>query len=348
MLYLSPYYKLLNASGMHAAQPQLFAPGPDRAAEMPRTASSFGSFRTMFDELSSRFREVGVRVTDNAEQSYSEDGRALMLLVLCPGFFSCAELVEETAQALRAMNARAPALPSRGSSPALCSRGSSQQLSKDPRPGSGGSPLEATDAASTSPPSVSSPLRKLRTVGWAKQALSSRTATPPHSIPEATLFEEDEDEGGVLRSRPRACSSTSLRHSLRSFRSSSGNADAGAPVRRASVGDAGLGSLSLSGRLAEINADAPPTRPRAQSELPPRVSVDLTSKNRISDVLQASIPRSPTISRDLQLSGVIFSGPVCAAGLPRVPRHATGASPPQHGPRTVRLERPRALGAVGR
>lgn len=33
--------------------------------------------------------EVGVRVTDDAEQSYSEDGRALMLLCLCPGFFGC-------------------------------------------------------------------------------------------------------------------------------------------------------------------------------------------------------------------------------------------------------------------
>ena len=51
-----------------------------------------------------------MRVTDDAEQSYSEDGRALMLICLCPGASS---LGARVGPARPAAAARAPSLRTR-------------------------------------------------------------------------------------------------------------------------------------------------------------------------------------------------------------------------------------------
>ena len=74
----------------------------------------------MFDEVASGFAQVGVCVSCDAESAYAEDGRGLMLVVLCPGFFACSELVEEIAQVpkpfkspLRPLPPCAPSLPLR-------------------------------------------------------------------------------------------------------------------------------------------------------------------------------------------------------------------------------------------
>ena len=45
-----------------------------------------------------------MQVTSDAETTFLEDQRSLMLLVLCPGFFQCSALVEEAAQALKAVH----------------------------------------------------------------------------------------------------------------------------------------------------------------------------------------------------------------------------------------------------
>ena len=92
VIYLSPYYKLLGSSGSGAV-----------GAVGGRVCRLGGRpVVTMFDELRDTLTAVGVQVTHDASQSCGEDGRAVMLVVLCPGFFACPELVEEIAQALDA------------------------------------------------------------------------------------------------------------------------------------------------------------------------------------------------------------------------------------------------------
>lgn len=56
---------------------------------------------SMFDELVEQFDKQGVRLTSDSDEAFKEDSRALMLLALCPGFFSCSALVEETVQAMK-------------------------------------------------------------------------------------------------------------------------------------------------------------------------------------------------------------------------------------------------------
>ena len=57
----------------------------------------------MFMELSAQLGSLGIKVVSVAGATSSANQPALFLLVLCPGFFSCPELVEETAQALKGM-----------------------------------------------------------------------------------------------------------------------------------------------------------------------------------------------------------------------------------------------------
>ena len=76
VLYLSPHYRLLPASGM----------------------SVTGVQSSMYMELSAQLGSLGFKVV-SATSLANQPG--LFLLVLCPGFFSCPELVEETAHALK-------------------------------------------------------------------------------------------------------------------------------------------------------------------------------------------------------------------------------------------------------
>ena len=74
-LYLSPHYRLLPASGM----------------------SVTGVQSSMYMELSAQLGSLGFKVVSTSLANQP----GLFLLVLCPGFFSCPELVEETAHALK-------------------------------------------------------------------------------------------------------------------------------------------------------------------------------------------------------------------------------------------------------
>ena len=79
VVYLSPHYRLLPASG----------------------TGSTGVQSNMYTELSAQLGSLGIKVVSIANATSSAEQRALFLLVLCPGFFSCPELVEETANALK-------------------------------------------------------------------------------------------------------------------------------------------------------------------------------------------------------------------------------------------------------
>ena len=83
VIYLSPHYRQLAASGVL---------DPDDIRQ------------NMYNEISTQFGALGITVTSDTAAAFSGDQRSLMLLVLCPGFFTCSELVEETAQALRYMH----------------------------------------------------------------------------------------------------------------------------------------------------------------------------------------------------------------------------------------------------
>ena len=80
VLYLSQHYRKIPGSGVT---------GQD------------GSLRNLYDELYAQFGALGVQITSDPDATFMEDQRCLMLVVLCPGFFSCPGLVEETAHALR-------------------------------------------------------------------------------------------------------------------------------------------------------------------------------------------------------------------------------------------------------
>ena len=80
VFYLSPYYRQIPSSG----------------------AAADGDIRNnMYNELVAQFGSLGVKIKSDTESAFTADQRSLMLLVLCPGFFGCPELVEETACALR-------------------------------------------------------------------------------------------------------------------------------------------------------------------------------------------------------------------------------------------------------
>jgi hypothetical protein len=79
VVYLSPHYRLLPASGM----------------------SVTGDQSSMHMELSTQLGSLGIKVVSAADATSSARQPALFLLVLCPGFFSCPELVEETARTLK-------------------------------------------------------------------------------------------------------------------------------------------------------------------------------------------------------------------------------------------------------
>ena len=81
VIYLSPHYKQLLASGI--------------AGDTIRN--------NMYDELSAQFGALGVTLTSDVNATFAADQRSLVLLMLCPGFFGCSDLVEEMARALAAV-----------------------------------------------------------------------------------------------------------------------------------------------------------------------------------------------------------------------------------------------------
>jgi len=117
VLYLSAHYKKLPATGFHtarppeAAAPEAAAPGAaadpseyhalKEGGEAPPPAPS-----NLYEEVASRFEERGVTVTSDGEAAYAADRRAIVLLVLSPELFRCAELVDEIA---RHLDRQAPA-----------------------------------------------------------------------------------------------------------------------------------------------------------------------------------------------------------------------------------------------
>ena len=83
VIYLSPHYRQLPASGV-----------AEDADDITHN---------MYNELSMQFGALGIKIKSEIEVAFTDDQRALMLTVLCPGFFGNSELVEETARALRSI-----------------------------------------------------------------------------------------------------------------------------------------------------------------------------------------------------------------------------------------------------
>ena len=80
VVYLSPFYRLLPGSGVNID----------------------GDLRhNMYNELRTRLTDLGIKMSSNPNEMFGPNQRVLMLLVLCPGFFACADLVEEAGRALR-------------------------------------------------------------------------------------------------------------------------------------------------------------------------------------------------------------------------------------------------------
>ena len=128
VIYLSPHYRKLAASG-----------GLD------------GLRNNMYNELSMQFGALGVKITSDPNATFLADQRSLMLLVLCPGFFGCSELVEETAHVLRNMQnpdaaQSAPTDAARRGSPPASSGPTHMATRKDKD-----LDLEAAGTASSSP-----------------------------------------------------------------------------------------------------------------------------------------------------------------------------------------------------
>ena len=87
VLYLSPHYRQVPASGSGLAG----------LAGAGTTATARSS---MYLELMAQLGALGIRMVSAADATTVAEQHAPFVLVLCPGFFSCPELVEETSQAL--------------------------------------------------------------------------------------------------------------------------------------------------------------------------------------------------------------------------------------------------------
>ena len=128
VIYLSAHYKKLPATGFHTAR-RAEAAGAEAAAAEAAAAEAAAAAAAaadpseyhalkeggeasppapsnLYDEVASRFEELGVKVTSDGEAAYAADRRAIVLLVLSPELFRCAELVDEIA---RHLDRQAPA-----------------------------------------------------------------------------------------------------------------------------------------------------------------------------------------------------------------------------------------------
>ena len=126
VIYLSAHYKKLPATGFRTARRAAAAGAAAGAAAAAAAAdpSEYHALKegaskeggeaappapsNLYDEVASRFEECGVKVTSDGEAAYAADRRAIVLLVLSPELFRCAELVDEIA---RQLDRQAPAEP---------------------------------------------------------------------------------------------------------------------------------------------------------------------------------------------------------------------------------------------
>ena len=114
VIYLSEHYKKLPATGFntglqHQAEAAAAAvPGGRVHVAHPSEyhtlkqggeaeASRAVKPATLYDEVVRMFGECGIKVTSDGEAAYAADRRAIMLIVLSPELFKCAELVDEIA-----------------------------------------------------------------------------------------------------------------------------------------------------------------------------------------------------------------------------------------------------------
>ena len=99
VIYLSAHYKKLPATGFNSGrQAEVADPSEYHTFKEGGEASSAPS--TLYDEVVSRFEECGIKVTSDGEAAYAADKRAIVLIVLSPELFKCAELVDEIAKHL--------------------------------------------------------------------------------------------------------------------------------------------------------------------------------------------------------------------------------------------------------
>ena len=107
VIYLSAHYKKLPATGFNTGrQAEAVAVSDERAADpseyhaLKEGGEASSAPSTLYDEVVSRFAERGVRVTSDGEAAYAAHKRAIVLIVLSPELFKCAELVDEIAKHL--------------------------------------------------------------------------------------------------------------------------------------------------------------------------------------------------------------------------------------------------------
>ena len=107
VIYLSEHYKKLPASGFNARQQADAAAisvvvDPSEYHSSKEGGDVSPAPATLYDEVVNRFAERNIKVTSDGEAVYTADKRAIVLIVLTPELFKCAELVDEIASHLNA------------------------------------------------------------------------------------------------------------------------------------------------------------------------------------------------------------------------------------------------------
>ena len=100
VIYLSEHYKKLPATGYSGRQAEeegrVLDPSEyhkeKEGGDLPVGPA------TLYEELKQGFEEHGVKVSSDGDAVYEADRRAIVLLVLAPGIFKCAELIDEMAR----------------------------------------------------------------------------------------------------------------------------------------------------------------------------------------------------------------------------------------------------------
>ena len=99
VIYLSAHYKKLPATGFNSGR-QAEVADPSEYHTLKEGGEASAAPSTLYDEVVSRFEECGIKVTSDGEAAYAADKRAIVLIVLSPELFKCAELVDEIAKHL--------------------------------------------------------------------------------------------------------------------------------------------------------------------------------------------------------------------------------------------------------
>ena len=100
VIYLSAHYKKLPATGFSTGRQAEAAADPSEYHTLKEGGDASSAPATLYDEVVSRFEECGIKVTSDGEAAYAADKRAIVLIVLSPELFKCAELVDEIAKHL--------------------------------------------------------------------------------------------------------------------------------------------------------------------------------------------------------------------------------------------------------